>query len=137
MKKKGLKVLAAAAMLTMGLTISAFAAEGWSMENNAWVYLNANGSKVTNEWRKGADSLWRYLNNKGEMAISTWAEDEYYVDSNGIMASNQWVWTRSADGYDSQEHWYYFGSSGKMVKDGWEEMQSVADKTIVSFTELV
>ena len=25
----------------------------------------------------------------------------------------------------------------KMVKDGWEEMQSVADKTIVSFTELV
>lgn len=122
MKKKGFKVLAAAAMLTMGLTISALAAEGWSMSNNAWVYLNQNGYKVTNEWRKGADNLWRYLNDKGEMAISTWADDEYYVDSNGIMVSNQWVWTRPADGYDTQEYWYYFGSSGKMVRDGWKKI---------------
>lgn len=122
MKKKGLKILAAAAMLTIGLTIRAMAAEGWSMSNNAWVYLNQNGSKVTGEWRKGADNLWRYLNDKGEMAINTWAEDEYYVDSNGIMASNKWVWTRPSDGYDSQEYWFYFGNSGKMVKDGWKKI---------------
>lgn len=121
MKKKGLKVLAAAAMLTMGMTISAFAAEGWSLSNNVWVYLNSNGSKVTDEWRKGADNLWRYLNGKGEMAISTWVDDDYYVDSNGIMASNQWVKTRS-DYDDGEEHWFYFGSSGKKVKDGWKKI---------------
>lgn len=126
MKKKGFKVLAAAAMLTMGMTISAWAAEGWAMENNSWVYLDQSGSKVRDEWKKGADNLWRYLNSKGEMAISTWADDEYYVDANGIMASNQWVWTRSADGYDSEQHWYYFGSSGKMVKDGWKKIDGLS-----------
>ena len=52
MKKKGFKVLAAAAMLTMGMTISTWAAEGWAMENNSWVYLDQSGSKVRDEWKK-------------------------------------------------------------------------------------
>lgn len=122
MKKKGLKVFAAAAMMTMGLGISAFAAEGWTMENNVWVYLNQNGSKVTNDWRKGADNQWRYLDNKGEMAINTWAEDEYFVDANGIMASNRWIYTRPEFEDDGEEHWFYFGGSGKLVKDGWKKI---------------
>lgn len=122
MKRKGLKVLTAAAMLTMGLSISAFAAEGWSMVNNAWVYLNQNGSKVTNDWKKGADNQWRYLDSNGEMAINTWAEDEYYVDSNGIMASNRWIWARPQFDEDGEERWFYFGSSGKLVKDGWKKI---------------
>ena len=123
MKKKGFKVLAAAALMTMGvMTMSAYAAEGWAMSNNSWVYLDANGNKITNEWRKGADNLWRYLNSKGEMAISTWADDDYYVDSNGIMVSNQWV--RTCPLYDNGEgeQWFYFGSSGKLVKDGWKKI---------------
>ncbi|MBQ7796996.1 MAG: cell wall-binding protein [Lachnospiraceae bacterium] len=123
MKKKGLKVLAAAAMLTMGMmTMSAYAAEGWSMSNNSWVYLDKNGTKVTDEWRKGADNLWRYLNSSGEMAINTWVDDDYYVDSNGIMVSNQWVWTRPLYGDDSEQYWFYFGSSGKVVKEGWKKI---------------
>lgn len=123
MKKKGLKVLAATAMLTMGaMTMSAYAAEGWALSNNSWVYLDKNGNRVTNEWRKGADNLWRYLNSKGEMAISTWADDDYYVDSNGIMVSNQWV--KTVPQYDEYEgeKWFYFGSSGKAVKDGWKKI---------------
>ena len=122
MMKKSMKVLAATAMFTMGLTMSAMAAEGWAMSNNAWVYLDRNDTKVTNEWRKGADGLWRYLNGKGEMAINTWVDDEYYVDSNGIMASNKWVWTRPAFESDGDSYWFYFGSSGKVVKEGWKKI---------------
>ena len=69
--KKGFKILTAAMMLSLGLfTMSAYA-EGWSLSNNTWIYLDNNGNRVTNEWRKGADNLWRYLNGSGEMSIST------------------------------------------------------------------
>ena len=69
MKKKGFKVLTLAMMLTLGAAaMNAYAAEGWAMSNNAWTYLDAKGNKVRDEWRKGADNLWRYLNYKGEMA---------------------------------------------------------------------
>ena len=123
MKRKGFKILTAAVMLTLGLvTMSAYAAEGWAMSNNSWIYLDKYGNKVIDEWRKGADNLWRYLNYKGEMAISTWADDDYYVDSNGIMVSNQWVKTKSQFDDDADEEWYYFGSSGKVAKEGWKKI---------------
>ena len=36
-KKKGLRILAAAAVLTFGcLTMNAYAAEGWALSNNIW-----------------------------------------------------------------------------------------------------
>ena len=123
MKRKGLTILAAAAVLSMGvMTISAYAAEGWAMQNNSWVYLDKNGNKVKDEWKKGADNLWRYLNSKGEMAISTWADEEYYVDSNGIMVTNKWVKTTPKWNDNEAAVWYYFGSSGKMVEDGWKKI---------------
>ena len=123
MKKKGFKVLTLAVMLAIGTAaMSAYAAEGWTMSNNAWTYLDAKGNKVRDEWRKGADNLWRYLNYKGEMAISTWVDDEYYVDSNGIMVSNQWVKTKPQYENDAEDAWFYFGSSGKAAKDGWKKI---------------
>ncbi|MBQ6834281.1 MAG: cell wall-binding protein, partial [Lachnospiraceae bacterium] len=123
MKRKGLTILAAAAVLSMGvMTISAYAAEGWAMQNNSWVYLDRNGNKVKDEWKKGADNLWRYLNSKGEMAISTWADDEYYVDSNGIMVTNKWVKTTPKWDNTEEAVWYYFGSTGKMAEDGWKKI---------------
>ncbi len=123
MKRKGLKVLAAAAVLAIGvLTVNAYAAEGWAMSNNSWVYLDKNGNKVTNEWKKGADNLWRYLNNRGEMAISCWADDGYYVDSNGIMVTDKWVKTTPQYEDYAEAEWFYFGSSGKAVRDGWKKI---------------
>ena len=123
MKRKGLKVLAAAAVLAIGvLTVNAYAAEGWAMSNNAWVYLDKNGNKVTNEWKKGADNLWRYLNNRGEMAISCWADDGYYVDSNGIMVTDKWVNTTPQYEDYAEAEWFYFGSSGTAVRDGWKKI---------------
>ncbi len=92
MRNKGIKILSASVLMSLGIvTMSAFAAEGWSMSNKTWVYLDRYDQRVTNEWKKGADNLWRYLDNNGEMAINCWADDDYYVDSNGIMVVNQWL----------------------------------------------
>lgn len=124
MKKKGLKVLMAAAVLSLGvMSFGTYAAtEGWALSNNIWIYLNSSGNRVTNEWKKGADQLWRYLDSKGEMAISTWADSEYYVDSNGIMVTNQWVKTKPRWNTSGNEEWFYFGSSGKMVTGGQKKI---------------
>lgn len=123
MKKRGFKILAAAAVMSLGLlTMDAYAAEGWALSNNTWVYMDKNGNRVTNEWKKGADNLWRYLNGNGEMAINCWADGEYYVDSNGIMVTNKWIKTRPAYDSDGEEQWFYFGNSGKAVKNGWKKL---------------
>ena len=71
MKTKGLKVLTAAAVLSLGLmTMEALAAEGWAMSGNTWVYMDQYGNRVTNEWRKGADNLWRSA--AGQTRIILW-----------------------------------------------------------------
>ena len=122
-KKKGLRILAAAAVLTFGcLTMNAYAAEGWALSNNIWTYLDKNGNRVTNEWKKGADNLWRYLNNSGEMAVNSWADNDYYVDANGIMVADKWMQIVSPYSRDSQTYWFYFGSSGKVTKDTWKKI---------------
>ena len=52
MKTKGLKVLTAAAVLSLGLmTMEALAAEGWAMSGYTWFYMDQYGNRVTNEWR--------------------------------------------------------------------------------------
>ena len=90
MKRKGIAVLGLSVALALaGATASL--AEGWQQSGGNWVYYNSSGNKVTNEWRKGADGLWRYLNYNGNMALNTWVDDEYYVDSNGIMVAGKWM----------------------------------------------
>ena len=127
MKKKGLAIIAMTLMLAVGTgTISAYA--GWEQNSGKWVYVDSNGSRVTNEWKKGADDLWRYLNGSGEMAINTWIEDTYYVDANGILITDKWAKLEDPhwDRYDSEEQykWFYFGSSGKMITETWKKIDN-------------
>lgn len=123
MKKRGLAVLALAAALTLGTAgISAIAAEGWAQENGRWAYYGSNGYKLTDVWRKGADGLWRYVDSSGFMAIDAWVDDDdYYVGTDGIMLSNQWLKVENIDS-DSGYDFYYFTSTGKAVKDKWEKI---------------
>jgi len=126
MRKKGIAVLALSALLALGTaTITSLAAEGWQQSGASWVYVDANGNKITNEWRKGADNLWRYLNNQGVMAVNTWADEEYYVDNNGIMVTNKWMKLPIKNPSWNEEGtmvWYYFANSGKAVTDGWSKI---------------
>lgn len=125
MKKNGFKVLLVTILLSIGLcSVSAYAATdiGWKLSNNTWVYLDQYNQKVTNEWRKGADNLWRYLNSQGEMAVNSWAADDYYVDANGIMVTDKWQKLPPNGNSNGEMKWFYFGSSGKVVKDGWKKI---------------
>ena len=123
MKRKGLIVLAAAAMLAIGTSsMDAWAAESWFQSNGTWYYSDAGGNKVTNAWKKGADNLWRYLDSNGAMAVNTWVENTYYVDSNGIMVTDKWM--KFQDSGETRYKWYYFGSSGKAIMDSWSKIDN-------------
>ena len=58
-------------------------------------------------------------------------DDYYYVDINGVMASNQWVAIENEDAGNDDEpdqNWYYFQANGKALKNG--DNSKVALKTI-------
>ena len=121
--RKGMKIVLASMLLSIGISsFSAYAADGWNLSGNSWVYLDNDGARVKNEWKRGADNLWRYLNDKGEMALNTWADDSYYVDGNGIMVTDSWQKIKEPYSRSEELHWFYFGSSGRVVKDCWKKI---------------
>jgi glucan-binding YG repeat protein len=120
-KQKTMAVLSAAALLTVGASMTAFAA-GWEKDDEGiWHYYDSDGDMVTDEWAKDG-SNWYYLDEDGNMLTDSWVDDDYYVGSDGAMLVNQWIKTLGSDEEDddpedSGEHWYYFGSKGKKVTD--------------------
>ncbi|CUX41319.1 hypothetical protein BN3590_01276 [Clostridium sp. C105KSO15] len=122
MRKQKLRWLipCAAAIFTIGASMTSFAAQGWSQENDTWVYYDSNGDVTTESWRKSGDN-WFYLNEDGELATSSLIESDdnyYYVNSSGAMVTNEWrEITADQDEEDAPDtYWYYFGSNGKAYK---------------------
>lgn len=125
MRKKELAVLGLTVLLTAAGGITAMAAAGWATENGQWVYYDNYGSHVTNEWKKGADNQWRYLNGDGQMTVNSWVDEEYYVDSDGVMAAGKWMKLSSnSRSITSGDHWYYFQDSGKVVTNSWKKIDN-------------
>ena len=124
-------VASAAALLAMGASMTSFAA-GWTMEDGVWVYLDKDGDRVYEEWkRSGSEVYW--LDENGEMAISQIVEDDngkYYVDEQGRRVVNQWISMDNeddwGDGVDTV--WFYFGSNGKAYEDA---KKSIGGKTYI------
>ena len=110
----------AAALFTIGASMTAFAAQGWTMEGDNWVYIDSSGTRVTDAWKKSGDN-WFYLDSSGDMARSSiieYDDDYYYVNSVGAMVSNEWREIPSDyEEEDSPEtYWYYFQNNGKAYK---------------------
>ena len=106
-------VLAVAAVLSF--SAAAFA-DGWTKENNQWVYYQ-NGYKVTNDWRTSADGGYYYLDGSGIMAANRFIDYERYVDADGRMVTSAW---RQIDG-----KWYYFDSNGKLIREKSKQINGV------------
>ncbi len=122
MRKQKLKWLipCAAALFTIGASMTAFAAQGWTQENDTWAYYDSNGDAVTEGWRKSGDN-WFYLDSDGKLATSTIIEDNdnyYYVNSQGAMVTNEWREIPSDQDEEDEPdtYWYYLGSNGKAYK---------------------
>lgn len=128
-------LISAAAVLSVGGAMTAFAATGWQQENGTWVYYNRNEEKVTEQWQKSGD-YWYYLDDNGEMAVDSLIDDNddtYYVDVNGVMVTNRWVAVDNENAGDENEPnqwWYYFGANGKAYKRSDSATSDVSLKTI-------
>ena len=128
-------LISAAAVLSVGGAMTAFAATGWQQENGTWVYYNRNEEKVTETWQKSGD-YWFYLDDNGEMATDSLIDDDgdtYYVDVNGVMVTNRWVAVDNENAGEENEPnqwWYYFGANGKAYKRSDSSTGDVSLKTI-------
>lgn len=119
-KKKLLTVVSAAAMFSLGMSMTSLAETGWIQEGGNWRYYDRDGYYVTNDWKKLNDT-WYYLDDNGYMAVNTLIEDgdRYYaVDASGAMIKNEWRAFPSEDD-DSEIRWYYFQESGKAKDNGF------------------
>ena len=114
MKKVFKTAIAAAAI--MAVTWIPALADGWTLENNTWVYYQ-NGAQVYNEWKTSKDGGYFYLDNNGNMAVNCFVDNDRYVGSDGRMVSSGW---RQID-----SKWYYFDQSGKLVRDKSKQISGV------------
>ncbi len=116
-------VLSAAALLAIGASMTSFAAtRGWVQEGEDWVYLDSNGDRVYNEWKRSGDYYY-YLGEDGIMAKDQLVHDTtidayYYVDENGTRVMNAWKALPNDEGVQVGDNtpeilYYYFGSAGK------------------------
>lgn len=115
--------LTAAAFLSMSASTMAFAQgpSGWVEEDSAWHYYDGEGYMVTDAWKK-LDGSWYYLDSDGEIAKEQ-KVDDFYVNSDGVMVTNQWVRLSEEIDWDSPDtpeaYWFYFGEDGKVTLDKW------------------
>ena len=122
-KTKAAMVCTTAAMLTMGAAFTSMAA--WQQEDDAWVYTDNSGNRVTDSWRQSGSNYF-YLDSDGVMATDQWVEDTYYVDVNGVRVSNQWIQVEEGtdNAPNSDGGWYYMDATGRVVTDGWRTIGS-------------
>ena len=88
---------------------------GWRKEGNDW-YFYKDDKKLKSQWVH--DSKWYWLGKDGKMVKSnliTYKGDKYYLKSDGVMASNEWI--------KFENGWRFFNKSGKM-RIGWLKWKS-------------
>ncbi len=118
-------VLSAAALLAIGASMTSFAKAGWALDGDEWVWLDSNGDRVSNEWKKSADGNYYWLDDEGLIAENSVIDDDdetYYVNEYGIRVKNAWISIDNEDdleinGETPEELWFYFGANGRAIKN--------------------
>lgn len=125
-------VLSAAALLAIGASMTSFAAtRGWVQEGEDWVYLDNDGERVFNEWKRSGD-FYYYLGEDGVMVTDQLVHDDtldayYYVNENGVRIMNDWKSIPNDEGVQVGDNtpevlYYYFGSAGKAYRAGSDDL---------------
>lgn len=97
--KKMIKVLGLVALMTLGMSIQAFAGE-WKNDNIGWWWQNDNGTYPVNKWEwldgnKDGIAECYYFNESGYCLMATTTPDNYTVNENGAWTVNGVVQTKS------------------------------------------
>lgn len=83
-KTKLAAVFVAAAVMTAGASLTAFAA-GWEQIGDEWIFTDSSGNRVTDTWRQSGNYYF-YLDSNGMMATDRWVDDTYYYEyDNGTI----------------------------------------------------
>lgn len=124
MKKRVWYTMGLAAVMTAGLTVTAFA--GWQNDGVNWYYYHdRTGDRITDEWIKYNNNYY-YMGHDGKMATNSLIDDFYYVDASGVRVTNSWQYFYGKDGWDDEDAgWRYFSANGKMYTDGMKEIDGV------------
>lgn len=118
--RKGLLIMAAAAALSAGMTMTSLA--DWSAQNGKWYYYNdANGKLVQEDWVQSGGK-WYYMGSDGVMKANSLIDENYYVDGSGVMLVNSWK--QLDETWDHEGGWRYFGPNGRAYENGWKQIDN-------------
>lgn len=93
-------------------------AGGWEKAGTSWAYREDDNQLVRNDWRKGVDDKWRWLDENGIMAVNSWVNaGRSYVMSDGIRVESSWLSLTIGENVD----WYYFDTYGNKVTSTWKK----------------
>lgn len=89
-----------------------YAQEEWIQVNGQWYYFKKLGYAAKNEWVGQY-----YLEDNGQMAVNKWIYDNksqsyFYLKADGSRLNNGW---QKIDG-----KWYFFKNDGTMLAKGWQ-----------------
>lgn len=117
--RKQTKVLAAAALFTLGASFSAFAAKTgtWVLEDDGWYCYDADGDAYEDEFCLSYGKEY-YMGEDGLMVTNSWVEYDdayYYVGSDGSKTINDWRYVSPEDDDEEEAEWFYFNGKGKRV----------------------
>lgn len=113
----------------------AMAAEDGSRGERGWV-SGSMGTRVYNAWKKGADSLWRYLDGDGVMATNCWSGHGLLRGLETVSCIPKWLKVTNDGGSTVvllrqqrraiKDTWkkindkvYHFDGDGKLKSDGF------------------
>ena len=100
----------------------------WLQKDNKWYYLKL-GVVQKSKWVK-VGSYYYYFDGKGVMQSSKWINNKYYVKSNGVMATSEFVdsgryyvdengvWISGTKWLKKDNKWYYI-KSGVVQTSRW------------------
>lgn len=124
--KKGLPALLF--LFSLACALPTQAATGWQQDSaGQWFYMETE-KKVTNQWVSWPDGSLRFVGGNGLIVTKNWVSYEnerYYVKEDGIRYENEWFGIESVPARPDikpSTTWYYAGPDGKILRDGWYEL---------------
>ena len=102
-------VLSATALLAIGASMTSYA-KGWNdLGNGDWEYLDSDGERVTNEWRRSSAGF-------------------CFLDEDGLMARDRLITPDESN--DNDDNYYYVNSTGERRKNAWARVENVDDDEV-------